>query len=891
MRQAPIIMISVQLKEFSFEQFDELNDKRFSPGAQKFEDDIDPHRILEEFNSNDFDKEFDDLTVPSFTDRNKIRKDAEEQISTSEYVSIPGESSLQNPNNTIHFKRHSNAHVREKPLFSIDKRNDRGRFQQSENEDEFLEEPARKPENFKNQKKDRHRNKMPGRFGKGKPGKVMLEEGGFAKGKPGKVMLEEGGFGKGKRGKDRLEEGEFGKDKPGKVMPEEGRFGKGKPGKDMLEEGRFGKAKHGKDRLEEGRFGKGKPGKDRLGKGYNMMPDCCPPQKFAGRKKFKPPKFEYRFGPQKAKMRPGIRRKFKPDPGAEDEGRRMPGPGRFKDRKMHPLPKKPPPEEREAHKIANREDEDEWMLPNEMMFSDGYKRLFKKAVTESTIPETTTINCTTTASELSSTLPTENKKEESKRQTSDEDEFLENLKSGGFKAQMFHERLVNRAEAAPEKGKKRETSQTNPSTYRQGEKRRLIKKSINDSVLQANISTTEDVTNTTLSGSTEPSTTQTSKKRSIKRQVPNQQNGLHLVKLIYKIQEQQLESIFDNSNSTTTQKNVVPSPPSLSDKMKMQMLRSLGKSVGEKRLVPVIINQANGPDTTTNFATFASNQNSSPMAKYRSVTRKSYKVPMITEEPSSNELEQSLQEMKSLYHAFKAKNRDIAQELAEDSKQETERQTPNSIMKSDLAQELMERDLSNRIEVSSALSPSMQELMGASLVKNADSIERQQVGETGLEERPNSGERQNLNAKMYKFFSENSGGKNNDLGGFQSKALNYPAERVDRSVKTSAHEAKLRRTRNSLPNSDDEEVDESDNLDEETEDLEESTENSKENEEVEEEHRRDAGDGNSDSVSSDHVENANILTDDTNVDEDEDYEETDEQRDYGYTEFASEADA
>ncbi|GIX88920.1 hypothetical protein CEXT_593451 [Caerostris extrusa] len=118
--------------------------------------------------------------------------------------------------------------------------------------------------------------------------------------------------------------------------------------------------------------------------------------------------------------------------------------------------------------------------------------------------------------------------------------------------------------------------------------------------------------------------------------------------------------------------------------------------------------------------------------------------------------------------------------------------------------------------------------MGASLVKNADSIERQQVGEKGLEERPNSGERQNLDAKMYKFFAEDSDGKIMIWEVFSLWRKNSPAERVDRSVKTAAHEAKLRRTRNSLPNSDDEEVDESDNSDEETEDLEDSTEDSKE---------------------------------------------------------------
>ncbi|GIX88914.1 hypothetical protein CEXT_593411 [Caerostris extrusa] len=121
-RLQAVIDAEVQLKEFSFEQFDELNDRKFSRGAQKFEEVIDPHKILEEFSNDNFDKEFDDLTMPSFTDRNKKRKEAEEQVSTSEYVSTPGENSLQNPNNTVHFKRHSNAHVREKPLFSIDKK-------------------------------------------------------------------------------------------------------------------------------------------------------------------------------------------------------------------------------------------------------------------------------------------------------------------------------------------------------------------------------------------------------------------------------------------------------------------------------------------------------------------------------------------------------------------------------------------------------------------------------------------------------------------------------------------------------------------------------------------------------------------------------------------------
>ncbi|GIX88915.1 hypothetical protein CEXT_593421 [Caerostris extrusa] len=89
--------------------------------------------------------------------------------------------------------------------------------------------------------------------------------------------------------------------------------------------GRFGKGKYGKDRLGDGR----------PGKGYNMMPENCPPQQVAGRKKFKLPKFEYRFGSQKAKMRQGVRFKFKTGPGAEDETLRLPGPGRFKDRKCN----------------------------------------------------------------------------------------------------------------------------------------------------------------------------------------------------------------------------------------------------------------------------------------------------------------------------------------------------------------------------------------------------------------------------------------------------------------------------------------------------------------------------------------------------------------------------
>ncbi|GIY81434.1 hypothetical protein CDAR_434132 [Caerostris darwini] len=827
-----------QFKEFSSEQTHKLKDKKFSHDAQRLTDDINPEKIPEEFNNDDFDEELEDMSVPPFPDREKIhRKDTKDHVPTAqssnsvdkrneefanllksidsnkepeeklkimdqddENVQVALSKNPRSPSEVhrhklAQLKRNSNEKDEEQPLFTIDhenthRQNATGKFQESENEQEVLEEPDRNLQKFRD--KRRFIMKFP----------VVTE--------------------------------------------------KGRPGKH-------------------------RPGQKKLKKGHNSMSNNN-----NKRKKFNTTKSGRRRGHQHVKKGSGGRHK------------------------------------------PHRDN----------------KRLFKKAAVESIFTETAAFEYTTIIdlySMSNSTLSSEEAKVAFKRQASDVDEGISRICSP-VASEHTCSTSASSTRPPPRKKKKRRKEILLESKLRMGKTTRPVPYSENEKMLmtnlrrndilkklkrgdylknlstiplsQGNVSTTELPANIT---NTEPPTTLAGQKRNIKRQadqvpnhtrynetsrvlknsqvkIPNDQNKLRLVKLIYKIQEQQLESIFDSSNSTPAQTSSVLTTPFLVDVVKMQsrMIKNLENIVQEKRPMPVVTNHPRELYGATN-----------PTDKQQPSTlkiiKKEYKSPVVRENPTYNRLQQSFEQMKNLI-----KKKDLLQVMAEDNKEKTETNAANSFKRSGMEQELMERDLNMNTEVSSTLPPSMLELLGASMVRNADAIEMQQVGEARHEERPNYGEKQNLDAKMHKYFVENSGVNNNDLGSFQSPALNSPGELVDSSAQMLQQLAKLRRTRNSIQDSEDEEVDDSDNLEEATEDSEETEEVSNKNEEAAEvsnenedaeEQKREADDGNLDSASTDYVENTSILADDPNAEEeDKDYEGSETQPDYDNTEDVADHD-
>ncbi|GIX88922.1 hypothetical protein CEXT_593471 [Caerostris extrusa] len=117
----------------------------------------------------------------------------------------------------------------------------------------------------------------------------------------------------------------------------------------------------------------------------------------------------------------------------------------------------------------------------------GNKRLFKKAVVESFYTETVNFEYSTIIdlhSMSNVTLSSEEPKKAIKRQASDVDEDnFQSLQSGGFRAHMFHERIINKATTPEEK---RDTSGKQTPDKQEKETSSIIRKrkDVNDKFME-----------------------------------------------------------------------------------------------------------------------------------------------------------------------------------------------------------------------------------------------------------------------------------------------------------------------------------------------------------------------------------------------------------------------
>ncbi|CAL1297228.1 unnamed protein product [Larinioides sclopetarius] len=250
-----------------------------------------------------------------------------------------------------------------------------------------------------------------------------------------------------------------------------------------------------------------------------------------------------------------------------------------------------------------------------------------------------------------------------------------------------------------------------------------------------------------------------------------EQKGMHLVKLIYRIKEQELESIFDTLNiSTSTEIGERLTTPALEDVVKMQssVIQQLVKAIDEKpsrktdrrKYRPSHKKDRNAQNVTKERKSIAPDND--PDVKIWSGIEKRFKAPGMQSVGTSNisgiDLQTALQ---LLYQIYKSKNNHGSHNVTKipttaSSKPVTEILIKNLLKNPAFLQQLLSRNLNKNEETSGFLTPAMLQLLATSVLKTADKVEKNEVLDKGSEEKALFKENQNLDGKLSKIFDGKS---------------------------------------------------------------------------------------------------------------------------------------
>ncbi|GBO35858.1 hypothetical protein AVEN_52280-1, partial [Araneus ventricosus] len=248
-----------------------------------------------------------------------------------------------------------------------------------------------------------------------------------------------------------------------------------------------------------------------------------------------------------------------------------------------------------------------------------------------------------------------------------------------------------------------------------------------------------------------------------------EQQGMHLVKLIYRIKEQELESIFDTLNiSASTEIGAGLTTPALEDVVKMQssVIQQLVKAIDDKqsrktnrvRDLPSHKKDRNAQNVTKDRKNIAPDNDFDPKAF--SAIEKRFKAPGMQSVGTSNlsgiDLQTALQ---LLYQMYKSKNSHGSPSVTKipttaSSKPVTEILIKNLLKNPAFLQQLLSRNSNKSEETAGFLTPAMLQLLATSVLKTADKVEKNEVLDKGTEEKAVFKENQNLDGKLSKIFDD-----------------------------------------------------------------------------------------------------------------------------------------